>query len=239
VSGGPEPDFRIEVVVATSIDGKISTPDRKPWRWSDRADHAWLLERMAAADLLVVGAGTLRAEDPSLRLPDALAGRRAEEGRPGQPPVLVLSPSLSVPADTRVMRREGSPVMVAARAEALEKRGGGLPGSVGRIAWEGGLEAIVGEACRRTHARDVLCLGGGRTNASFLEADLVDRISHTVSGFVIGAADAPGPFDGRGFPPERFPEFRIEETRAAGRDRILVWRRDRKAPPRTGDGGLD
>ena len=61
--------FHVEIIVATSMDGRISTPDRRPWRWSDPEDHAWLLSRMAAADVVVVGAATIRAENPSVTVP--------------------------------------------------------------------------------------------------------------------------------------------------------------------------
>ena len=42
-------------------------------------DHAWLLDRMAAADLLVVGAGTIRAENPSVTVPQEWSQRRVAE----------------------------------------------------------------------------------------------------------------------------------------------------------------
>ena len=230
--------WTLEIVVATSIDGKISTADRGPWRWSDPADHEWLLERMTAADLLVVGAGTIRAEDPSLRVPAELAARREAQGRPPQPARLILTPSLSIRPDARILREGDTAVVVAARAEAWAQRGDGIPDHVGRIEWTGNVAAALHEGARRHDARTIIGLGGGRTNAALLEADLVDRISHTISAFVIGAAGAPGPFDGEGFAPPGFRAFRLEESRNLGRDVLHVWARDPRSGPRTEGGGL-
>lgn len=192
----------MEIVVATSIDGRISTPDRKPWRWSDPEDHAWLLERMSQADLLVVGAATIRAENPSITVPADWAQRRVAEGRTPQPARLVLSPSLSIPPDCRAARRTDARLFVAARAEAIAERGAGFEGKAVLLPFDADLALgpVLEKATRAAGGEKVVCLGGGRTNALFLEQDLVDSLSLTISSFVIGAAGAPGAFDGAGFP---------------------------------------
>jgi 5-amino-6-(5-phosphoribosylamino)uracil reductase len=231
----------VEVVCATSLDGKISTPDRRPWRWSDPEDHEWLLSRMAEADLLVTGAGTIRAEDPTVILPEPWAARRAERGKSPQPVRLVLSPSLSVPPDCRAARVEGAKLLIASRRESIEARGAAFAGRAELIPWGDDLRLtpLLEAARRRAEGDRIVCLGGGRTNAAFLEEDLVDRISLTVASFVIGARGAPGPFDGGGFDGGNFPQFRVIEERRAGRDRILVYERDRDAAPRRPATGLD
>lgn len=221
--------FSVEVVVATSMDGRISTPDRRPWRWSDPEDHAWLLERMAAADVVVVGAGTIRAENPSVTVPPEFAQRRIAEGRSAQPLRVVLSPSLSISPDCRAARRSDAALVVAARADAIARHGSAFEGRARLVALPDdlALRDLLESVARDAGGGRIVCLGGGRTNAWFLEQDLVDRISWTVSSFVIGAADAPGAFEGAGFEPGSFPRFRLVELQRAGRDALLLYERER------------
>jgi 2,5-diamino-6-(ribosylamino)-4(3H)-pyrimidinone 5'-phosphate reductase len=219
----------VEVVVATSMDGRISTPDRRPWRWSDPEDHAWLLKRMAEADLLVVGAATIRAENPSVTVPPDWANQRVADGRTPQPARLVLSPSLSIAPDCRAAKRSDATLLVAARADAIAERGAGFEGKATLLPFdrEMQLRPILERAAEIAGGGRIVCLGGGRTNALFLEQDLVDHVSLTISSFVIGAEDAPGPFDGHGFAPGQFPRFDLVDMRRAGRDVLLQYDRVR------------
>ena len=222
--------LEVEVVVAASIDGRISTPDRRPWRWSDPEDHVWMLSRMAEADLVVVGGGTVRAENPSISVPADHVQRRVAEGKSAQPVRLVLSPSLSIPPDCRAAGRTDARLVIAASREAIAARGAAFDGRATLLPWapDGALRPVLEAACEFADGGRVVCLGGGRTNALFLEQDLVDGLSLTISSFVIGAAGAPGPFDGAGWAPGHFPRFRLEDLRRAGRDAILLYARDRE-----------
>jgi riboflavin biosynthesis pyrimidine reductase len=224
-----------------SMDGRISTPDRKPWRWSDPEDHAWLLDRMAQADLVVVGAGTIRAENPSVTVPPEWAQRRVAEGRPPQPARLVVSPGLSISPECRAARRTDARLFVAARPDAIAERGGSFAGKATLLPFdtELALRPVLAEAARAAGGERVVCLGGGRTNAFLLEQDLVGSVSLTISSFVIGAAEAPGPFDGRGFAPGRFPRFRLDGVRRVGRDVVLTYERERGGNGESPGGGLD
>lgn len=231
----------VEIVVAMSMDGRISTADRRPWRWSDPEDHAWLLERMAEADVVVVGGGTVRAENPSITVPGSHAQRRVAEGRTAQPVRLVLSPSLSIPADARAVGRSDARLVVAATRDAITARGAAFEGraTLVPLGADLALRPVLEAACEFADGGRVVCLGGGRTNALFLEQDLVDSLSLTVSSFVIGAAGAPGPFDGAGWRPGSFPRFRLDEMRHAGRDAVLRYTREREAPPVKPGPGLE
>jgi riboflavin biosynthesis pyrimidine reductase len=131
--------------------------------------------------------------------------------------------------------------VIAARRDAVAARGAPFGGRAVLHPWDDdlALAPLLAAVRARAGGDRVVCLGGGRTNAGFLEQDLVDRVSLTVSAFVIGADDAPGPFAGRGFPPERFPAFRLVGTRPAGRDLVLEWERDRASDGRSPTTGLD
>jgi diaminohydroxyphosphoribosylaminopyrimidine deaminase/5-amino-6-(5-phosphoribosylamino)uracil reductase len=186
---------------------------------------------MAEADLLVIGAGTIRSEDPTVLLPEEWSKQRIAAGRSPQPVRLVLSPSLSVSPSAKVVRAD-APLVIAARPAEIDRRRGEFGPATELVPWSADVGRLLDDVSARHGAARVLCLGGGRTNAAFLAADRVDRLSLTICSFVIGAADAPGPFDGDGFSPDRFPQFRLEGTQPAGRDLVLLYRREREATPR-------
>lgn len=221
--------FTVEIVVATSMDGRISTPDRRPWRWSDPEDHAWLLARMAVADVVVVGAGTIRAENPSVTVPADWAQRRVAEGKPPQPLRVVLSPSLSISPDCRAAARRDATLVIAAQPDAISRHGAAFDGRAKLLPLgpDLALRGVLESAAQDAKGDRILCLGGGRTNSLFLEQDLVDRVSLTISSFVIGASEAPAAFEGAGFAPGHFPRFRLVELRRAGRDALLLYERAR------------
>ncbi|HWP41622.1 MAG TPA: dihydrofolate reductase family protein, partial [Blastocatellia bacterium] len=59
---------RITLNMASSIDGKISTFEREKIRFSSDEDRELLEELRSEADAVLIGAGTLEADDPPLIL---------------------------------------------------------------------------------------------------------------------------------------------------------------------------
>src|SRR6185503_17261364 len=87
--------------VATSINGKITTPTRDLHAFGGDEDQDLLEELRASADAVMIGAGTLRDEDPLLTI--RTTGRiekRRRENRPAQPHAVVVSSSLDFPVET-------------------------------------------------------------------------------------------------------------------------------------------
>src|SRR5690349_16636095 len=83
---------------AISIDGKLSTAGRDYHGFGGEEDADLMDELRSEADAVMIGAGTLRAEDPLLtvRNPERIR-RRIEAGRTRQPHAVVVSRSLSFP----------------------------------------------------------------------------------------------------------------------------------------------
>ncbi|MEH2285133.1 MAG: dihydrofolate reductase family protein [Nostoc sp.] len=88
------------VVLAMTADGKISAVDPKAPRESDATDQAHLEYQASLADLLLVGAGTIRAEGGTftIRNPELLAAREVR-GQSPQPITCVVSGSLDLSLD--------------------------------------------------------------------------------------------------------------------------------------------
>ncbi|HWN82547.1 MAG TPA: bifunctional diaminohydroxyphosphoribosylaminopyrimidine deaminase/5-amino-6-(5-phosphoribosylamino)uracil reductase RibD, partial [Candidatus Udaeobacter sp.] len=183
----------VALKLAMSLDGKIALRSG-PARWitGEVARRAGHLLR-AQADAILIGAGTLRSDDPQLTV----------RGVPGRSPVrVVLSQKLGLPLAARLFHDGAAPSWVlapesAARGPAgrrLRARGVTLvpygpgkrrPGARARSRagseLRGALEALAGLGVRR-----LLVEGGVEVASALLAARLVDRIHLHVAPIILG-----------------------------------------------------
>lgn len=176
---------RVTWKVAATLDGKIADA-RGVSRWITGPAARHEVHRMrAAADVVLVGAGTARADNPRLtaRVP----------GVSRQPLRVVLDTRLELPLSLRLFGRglaRGTVVMCgpradARRARALERRGVG----VWRVAaGRGGLlPRAVLRRLAREGAQDVMLECGAALGTPWLRAGLVDRMAVFVAPRLMGA----------------------------------------------------
>src|SRR5881628_2031966 len=95
-----------------SVDGKIALPSRKQTRISDEEDLRRVHRLRAACDAVLVGVGTILADDPKLTVkPEYASGRN--------PLRIVLDSEGRTPSDAHVLSREAPTLIVT--SEACEK----------------------------------------------------------------------------------------------------------------------
>lgn len=220
---------RVVLVAAASLDGKLSTARRAPVTWTSRADRARLFERRDAADALLVGAGTLRSEDPPLLPTPARRAARVAAGRAPNPLRVVVSRTLDLPLGRALASAPEAPVLVvgpaegqgppeaAARARALEARGV----EVLPLLDAGGDLLAALAALTARGVREVSCEGGGALNAALLAQGLVDEVHLTVCPVLLGGAGAPTLADGPGLPD--LLRARLLECRVVGEEVFLTY----------------
>jgi diaminohydroxyphosphoribosylaminopyrimidine deaminase/5-amino-6-(5-phosphoribosylamino)uracil reductase len=171
------------VKAAMTLDGRIATA-RGASRWisgaaSRRLAHRW----RADCDAVMVGAGTVRADDPRLTA-RGVAGR--------QPIRVVVDGKLAVTPRSRLLSgRGGGPVIIytsqaapASRRAALERAGATVRAVP--AAREGlNLRAVLRDLARRRVTR-LLIEGGGDLIASVLREGLVDHLALFVAPMLLG-----------------------------------------------------
>lgn len=197
----PRPQH-LRINFVASLDGAVEV-DGRSGPLGGPADRSAFLAMRAVTDVVLVGAGTARAEDYGpVRVAADAADRRRIRGQPPRPVLAVVTARADL--DPRARLFGGDPVLVLTTEEAARARpdlaevAEVVP--CGRIAVD--VAAVVGELRRRALGR-VLCEGGPALARSLLMADLVDELCLTLSPMVAGAGqrlfdDAPmtpaGPF---------------------------------------------
>lgn len=170
----------VTLKLATSLDGRIATasgesqwitgPAARDQGHRLRADHQAIL----------VGIGTVLADDPQLTARPA--GLSADAVR--QPLRVVLDSRLRTPPEARVARAGTLILTTAADARALGEAEvmAVTPDSQGRPAADAVLAVLAGRGLD-----SLLIEGGGEVAAAFLRAGLVDRIEWFRAPILLGA----------------------------------------------------
>lgn len=194
-----------------SLDGRIADHQGHS-RWITSAEARREAHRLRdAADAVLIGAGTLRADDPSL------STRELPHGRDALP--VVLDSTLSIDPGARLLRGTRRPLLVA--AEDAPARA--LPADILRLPrGEGGLDLhALMPALLERGVHHLLVEGGGQVHRSFLRAGLVDRLHLFVAPLVL--AGGPGFVAGPGLDLALAPRLRLRENRPVGPDLHLVY----------------
>lgn len=177
---------------AMTLDGKVAAESGHSAWISGEASRRLVHQERAASDAIVVGAGTMRADDPLLTARDVDAWR--------QPLRVVIDPRLTISRNNALVQSVGEgPVLVVCGERAPQARREEVAG------W--GIEVVGVESdaqgrplpesvTRLLGGRDVqavLLEGGHRLAGAWWEAGLVDRVMAFVAPLVVGGEAAPGP----------------------------------------------
>ena len=201
------------VVLATSVDGKISDRGRSPARFGSAADQAHLEAQVALADVVVFGAGTLRAYGTTMSVRDEAlkAGRRQRKQMP-QPVQMVCSLSGDFSPSARFFSQPVPHWLLTGDAGAkrwqirdcFERVWIAPLGADGQIDWLQVWQGLAAQGLER-----IAVLGGGQLTAGLFEAGLVDELRLTVCPLVLGGSAAPTPVDGMGFGAGQAPRLKL------------------------------
>jgi diaminohydroxyphosphoribosylaminopyrimidine deaminase / 5-amino-6-(5-phosphoribosylamino)uracil reductase len=180
-----------------SLDGKIATAAGES-RWiTSEAARVESHRLRQQHDAILVGAGTVVADDPELtnRLPQATR----------QPLRVVLDSRLRIPAEAKVLAGlEIAPTLVMTTPRASEEAIADLRKTgveVVKVAADQEQRVDVAEVLRLLGDRGLLSVlieGGSEVNGAFFDVGLVDGVVAFLAPIIIGGQDAPGAVGGKG-----------------------------------------
>lgn len=217
--GRPE----VTLKLATSFDGRIATATgQSKWITGPEARRAVHALR-ARHDAVMVGAGTVRADDPSLTVRDM--------GPVPQPVRIVVSRRLDISKMSHLARSARQvPLWLChgtdadpALAEAWQSIGARL---IPCALMDRQLDMVsVLQELGQAGLTRVFCEGGGALAASLLSAGLVDRLIGITAGLAIGAEGLPG-IGALGLAKlQDAPRYTLVHTRVLGNDVLHEWQR--------------
>ena len=215
------------VNLAMSADGKLSTRERRQVKISGKEDFKRVDALKAGCDAIMVGIGTVLADDPSLTVKsgELIASRRAR-GLEDHPIRVVVDCKARIPLDASILRK-GSGMRVIGccqdadpeRCRALSAVARVIPAGSGAVDLETLLSHLYDMGVRR-----LMVEGGGRLIGSFFEKGIVDEFITFIGNIVIGGEEAPTPSDGSGFVKEQyFPSLTLYSVERMDHGVLLHW----------------
>ena len=184
----------VHLKLASSLDGKIATRTGES-RWITGVEsRAQVHELRHEFDAILIGAGTVRADDPLLT-------DRSKKKRRKPLVRVVLDEKLEISPDSKLVQTANeSAVLVFAGNSVSSSASDAMPRGVDvvRDSANGRDLAMVLDELGRREIQSVLVEGGASVAGKFLDAGLVNKVSFFIAPKIIGGADAPTAIGGRG-----------------------------------------
>jgi 2,5-diamino-6-(ribosylamino)-4(3H)-pyrimidinone 5'-phosphate reductase len=187
---------------AMSADGKIATRDRTQTRISGKKDLERVDALRAESDAIMVGIGTVLADDPSLTVKSKKRReKRKSTGRDENPLRIVVDGKARTPADAEVLTKGNGERIIAISQQAIVEDVGKLGEKADVLVCgtnDVDLKRLLFVLWQRG-VRRVMVEGGATLNWSLLSQQLVDELYTYVGNMVVGGETAPTLVDGAGF----------------------------------------
>ena len=187
---------------AMSLDGKISTRERRQVKISNDADMERVDALRASADAVLVGMNTAVGDDPKLTVKsEKLRKERVKSGLPETPMKVAMGRIDGLNLDSDFMGHGNAKIVLfasedsdASKIEELKNRAEIFVMPEKRPGPEKVVSVLASLGVKR-----LMVEGGGSINFEFLRAGLVDELYVAVAPRIFGGENAPTLADGDGF----------------------------------------
>jgi 5-amino-6-(5-phosphoribosylamino)uracil reductase len=218
---------------AVSHDGFLDDTGPERLLLSGPADFDRVDEVRASSDAILIGAGTIRADNPRLLVNSAeRRAARIAAGRPEYPLKVTVSGSGDLDPDAQFWHTGGEKVVYTTDkgAERATDALRGLDVDVVPTGAELDWRVVLEHLHDVRGVRRLMVEGGGRVHTQLMAQGLADELQLAVAPLFVGEPDAPRLFGPGGYPPGR---MLLVETRPVG-DVVLI----RYVPTAPGAGAL-
>ncbi|MFJ5778666.1 dihydrofolate reductase family protein [Streptomyces sp. NPDC093094] len=215
---------------AVSLDGYLDDTGPDRLLLSSPADFDRVDEVRAASDAILVGAGTLRADNPRLLVNSAeRRAARVAAGKPEFPLKVCVSATGDLDPEARFWHTGGDKVLYTTDRGAERARRAGVRADVVALGPVLGWHAVLEHLHDVRGVRRLMVEGGGTVHTQLLQEQLADELQLVLAPLFVGTPDAPRLFGPGGYQGGR---LRLTETRRV--EDVVLMRYEPTAP---GTGG--
>lgn len=217
----------VTVILAVSVDGKISDFRRSPARFGSNTDKAHLERQIAASDAVLFGADTLRAYGTTVTINDLdLIRHRKEAGKDTQPLHLIITDSAKFDPEIRFFHQPVNRWLITSQEGACFWQNRSEFQRILIFESNSGQIDLTNVLSYLTNAgiENLAVLGGGDLVASMITANLVDELWLTICPLILGGVAAPGAVAGMGFLADVAPRLQLLELNRVEDEVFLHYR---------------
>ncbi|MCL7430053.1 dihydrofolate reductase family protein [Streptomyces sp. YS415] len=195
---------------AVSLDGYLDDTGPERLLLSSPADFDRVDEVRASVDAILVGAGTIRADNPRLLVNSpARRAARISAGRPEYPLKVTVSGSGELDAGANFWHTGGEKVVYTTEKGAQRARAAGLAADVVALGPDLDWRRLLADLHSRG-VRRLMVEGGGRVHTQLLQEGLADELQLVLAPLFVGDPSAPRLFGPGGYQRGR---LRLVESR--------------------------
>jgi 5-amino-6-(5-phosphoribosylamino)uracil reductase len=211
---------------AVSLDGYLDDTGPERLLLSSPADFDRVDEVRASADAILVGAGTIRADNPRLLVYSAeRRAARVAAGRPAYPLKVTVSGSGDLDPAAAFWHTGGEKVVYTTEKGAQRARALGLAADVVALGPDLDWRALLEHLHDVRGVRRLMVEGGGRIHTQLLTQGLADELQLVVAPLFVGDPDAP-----RLFGPGAYQGGRLRLVESRQIEDVVLLRYEPTAP---------
>lgn len=216
---------------AVSADGKISTKERKQVKISGNSDFKRVDELKNGSDAIMVGVGTVLADDPSLTIKSKeRRNHRKNAGLDENPVRIVVDSRARTPEDADIFNKGDGKRIIAVSKSASEERIKSLEEKATVIiAGDEKVDlTVLTEKLKEMGIEKIMVEGGSSLNWGLLSLKLVDEIYTFIGNIIIGGYTAPTLVDGSGFLEKEILQLKLADFEQMDEGLLVKWLVDYK-----------
>ena len=213
---------------AISIDGHLNDTSEERLLLSHPKDFERVDSVRATCDGILVGAHTLRVDNPGLRIRSApLIQHRLDAGMPQDPARITLTSSGNLPGSHRFFEENGTPIYVYCPSKTAAHLNQGLKNTPAQIVPLGDsvvpLRSLLIDLKKRNIHR-LLIEGGEQIATAFLTEGLINELQIAIAPFFVGDSLAPRLVGAGTFPQNKNNRMDLLETKMVGDMAVLTYK---------------